>query len=148
MALDALKRWFLSLAFLVSCIYKMWLKNSVIHLTAVITKRDETRGFANRRPCSMKLNYEDEVWQNRVKEFKVLSITHRHMIQYIQNGSRLFTHIWPRSTAPPQHRDHFPVLFDKRVVSSKSPNRRLKDWTYGLTSLSENDVITISLGHN
>ena len=37
----------------------------------------------------------------------------------------------------PQHRDHCPALFDKCVGSFKSPDRVSRNWTYGLTSLSE-----------
>ena len=40
-------------------------------------------------------------------------------------------------TDRPQHRDYNPALFDKCVGSFKFPDRRLRDWTYGLTSLFE-----------
>ena len=37
----------------------------------------------------------------------------------------------------PQQRDHYPAFFDKCVASFKSPDSVSRDWTYGLTSLTD-----------
>ena len=44
-------------------------------------KRIETRGFANRLPCGIKLNYKNEARRDRVEAFKAL-LLHTDTIQH------------------------------------------------------------------
>ena len=58
----------------------------------------------------------------------------------VNSGSHILITVNSLSTSDehrPQHRDHYLALSDKCVGSFKSLDRVSRDWTYGLTSLSE-----------
>ena len=56
-----------------------WSRNLVSKMFSVYkSKRNETRGFANRPPCRMRLNYKDAARRNRVKYLRRSYYTQAH----------------------------------------------------------------------
>ena len=111
-------------------IQQVWsLKN--LHLYSIKSEPvevwDETRGFANCPPYSMRLNCKDAARRDRVKAFKALSLRTDTWYNTYTMAAAILP-IWPRSTAPPQHPDRYLALSTSAWVLL-SPT--IEDWGNG-----------------